>query len=730
MNINRIGICNFGSFEGEAEFNTSVQNPKQNVVLIGGKNGAGKTTLFTAIKICLYGHFALGYELNGSGYLRRIKRLINKNSLGKMGDRTYVELDFYLEEERDICHYVLTRIWEYEEQALSEVFRVKRNGIMLSEDEVEQFSNFLRNLIPPETFDLFFFDGEKISEFFLEGNTSKNLKQALLTLSGHDTFDIMNTYFKKVLSKGNSDLLTKEEKRVADLQMEDENLDIDICFQQQKHTEIDNKLKMLEEKQTQLEQEFRNAGGLHAHEIIKLKSDILKEEKIREEKYDWLKEFANETLPFLMVKDLVQAVKQQIEKEKMFRKYITVKELLDDNFLKKAIYEEIEKTNIRIIDEKDNSYVDSFSQVLATHIDNKIRPDFDTDTFEPMHTLSLEEEKNILNLISLIEKQSVDEVVQHKKEISKSIERSQKLKKQLEASEKNNETLLQYSMKIENLKQEIGSLLVEKIRTENYLETMIKDREELTLKLHKANEELKKARKETSIYLLSRNAQAMLQSFIAHLIEQEIEKIKYNFIYMFRQLISKKNYIQIIDIDNDFNVKLYRNSKITVEQIENIISKIGLDSFTSQMGELCTTNLMKNIGVTKKGELENKLKDYKRGTIFELPVKIDINSFSKGEQQIYILSLYWALIKVSNNNIPFIVDTPYARIDSVHRERITTRFFPNLSNQVIILSTDEEINEEYYNLLKPFIAKEILITYSDNDQCTTIKEQYFFEVAS
>ncbi|MFQ9443831.1 MAG: AAA family ATPase [Vescimonas sp.] len=38
------------------------QSITKRMVLIGGKNGAGKTTLFNAIKICLYGCVAYGFE--------------------------------------------------------------------------------------------------------------------------------------------------------------------------------------------------------------------------------------------------------------------------------------------------------------------------------------------------------------------------------------------------------------------------------------------------------------------------------------------------------------------------------------------------------------------------------------------------------------------------------------------------------------------------------------------
>ena len=108
--------------------------------------------------------------------------------------------------------------------------------------------------------------------------------------------------------------------------------------------------------------------------------------------------------------------------------------------------------------------------------------------------------------------------------------------------------------------------------------------------------------------------------------------------------------------------------------------------------------------------------------------RIDINRLSKGERQIFILSLYWAIIELSGQDIPFVIDTPYARIDANHRKEISEKFFPNISKQVIILSTDEEINEEYYEIIKPYIAREYLLVNDENQNRTTVKQHYFFGV--
>lgn len=66
--------------------------------------------------------------------------------------------------------------------------------------------------------------------------------------------------------------------------------------------------------------------------------------------------------------------------------------------------------------------------------------------------------------------------------------------------------------------------------------------------------------------------------------------------------------------------------------------------------------------------------------------EIDKSRLSKGEKQVFIMALYWALISLSNTSIPFIIDTPIARIDSEHREKITEYFFKELP--VLLLSIE------------------------------------------
>ena len=105
---------------------------------------------------------------------------------------------------------------------------------------------------------------------------------------------------------------------------------------------------------------------------------------------------------------------------------------------------------------------------------------------------------------------------------------------------------------------------------------------------------------------------------------------------------------------------------------------------------------------------------------------VDVQRLSAGERQLLAVSLLWGLAQASDRPLPAIIDTPLGRLDTTHRTHLVKRYFPYASHQVLLLSTDEEINKKYYKMIKPWISKSYHLEFNESDQSTTIKNGYFW----
>lgn len=100
-------------------------------------------------------------------------------------------------------------------------------------------------------------------------------------------------------------------------------------------------------------------------------------------------------------------------------------------------------------------------------------------------------------------------------------------------------------------------------------------------------------------------------------------------------------------------------------------------------------------------------------------------SLSAGEKQLMVIAILWALGICSKKKLPVIIDTPLSRLDSEHRAALVTTYFPNASNQTIILSTDSEIDYGYYEMMKASVGDEFTLEYDDNSRSTSIIKGYY-----
>jgi DNA sulfur modification protein DndD len=105
---------------------------------------------------------------------------------------------------------------------------------------------------------------------------------------------------------------------------------------------------------------------------------------------------------------------------------------------------------------------------------------------------------------------------------------------------------------------------------------------------------------------------------------------------------------------------------------------------------------------------------------------LPFDRLSAGERQLLATSLLWGLAKASGRPLPTIIDTPLGRLDSSHRQHLIDRYFPVASHQVILLSTDKEVDEASLARLKPHIGREYTFEFDEQTQGTVIKKGYFW----
>jgi DNA sulfur modification protein DndD len=100
---------------------------------------------------------------------------------------------------------------------------------------------------------------------------------------------------------------------------------------------------------------------------------------------------------------------------------------------------------------------------------------------------------------------------------------------------------------------------------------------------------------------------------------------------------------------------------------------------------------------------------------------------SAGERQLLAVSLLWGLARASGQPLPVVVDTPLGRLDGSHREHLVERYFPYASHQVILLSTDTEIDEATYQRMKKFVGRSYQLVFDQVENATSVVPGYFWK---
>ncbi|MEI6820559.1 MAG: AAA family ATPase [Bacteroidota bacterium] len=727
MRINKIKLCNFSSYLGEFEFDFTLGQDKK-IVLIGGQNGTGKTSLFTAIKLALYGPLCFNYQTNSAFYLSKIKELINDDAYSNKEVSAYIEVDFEIVDERERKNYIVRREWNFNNQRITENLKIFYKDKQLDSDDIVFFNNYLFNELPPNLFDYFFFDGEEVAKFFASNNYNSYLKNAFLTLCSLDTFELIKKFTENYISSSeNSEeiiLLTQEYDLIkASIDQVNEQ----IADLEKKETSYNEKLAEIYSDKEILDKRFKESGGMSENEREELNNQLKDKERAKDEISINIKNYLEGLMPFIITKDIASNVKKQISLETEVQQYNILKNKLESDEFKNSVIESLNTNKISSID------VDNFAKDLAKKLIADWRPDNDQDTeeLELIHDLSQEQNSKVSAVLEDINKFDAKKMILMINAKTSLAQETSRLNKILR------DTLSEIDFN--SFSKQFTELTESEYETKAKLDLIVAEEQDIKSRYDELNtnktlvmEKIKANAKDKNIYELTQKTSFVMSQIIDKMLDTKYKQIEELSLNMLKKIMRKENLIDLVEIDNKFNINLYKIQSYQYKELSRLIQNIGLDELSKRIGGKGVEILLNHFNINSFSQLKNILKKSQDqvGIFDDISIsifkKIELNQLSKGEKQIFILCLYWAIIKASGKDLPFIIDTPYARIDTEHREQISREFFPSISDQVIIFSTDEEINKTYYKVIKPFIGQEYLLEYDETISKTIVNTGYFF----
>lgn len=696
MKIERIQLKNIGPYINKNTFQFDVSDLTKRLVLIGGKNGAGKTTLFNAIKICLYGCVAYGFESNNARYYAEIEKIINANEKLKKIGNAEVIIDLLFDDGKDNYTYTFARAWKIAGKKISESFAVYKNGVVLSTSERSDFESYLLQMLPPNLFRFYFFDGEKISDFVFNSNKNSDFKEAFLKLCSLDTMEIIRENFRRISrNKANgSEVLSNE----YDACLEADNLIAQrIECAEDEYKEVSNEMLLVEQKLATIEKTYAKSGGISKKEWRSMQDQITKEEVRREADRRWLRDIANNVLPFIILKTQLEELRAQIASEHKAQINANVRSTIGTPEIQTIVAEVLDQSGIASADDLSKNIIDA----IANYADR-------TSHVQQILNLSDFDRYELTSKINGLLAFDIGRIKSATDDIEASLSCVKRIRKKMERSSIENYDA--YLLEKSNLNEQKSNLSQRLLEIEKELQLLREQKAVSVAKLSKARSSYEALLKKQSINDISARALLAFNELQHTLYDKSIRMVEDGFRECFSSLINKPDLIDGIHIDNNLNVLPYKNKTFKADEIRKIIGKNGVEYLIAQIGLYAYEVLQEKF---MAGQEE-----------FELPVEVK-QQLSAGEKQIFIMALYQALSHLNKINVPYIVDTPFARIDKEHRGKILTQFFTKLDGQILILSTDEEIVGDYKDMVSDIISDTYVLKHVSDGSTQILADTYF-----
>jgi len=674
MIFHKLALTNFGLFRGSHIFDLLPRVKYSNrrlIILFGGKNGSGKTTLLEAVRLCLYGFRSLEGKVSKGEYQEYLASRIHHSPdmLFKLNTAA-VSLEFEHSHGGIRDKYTVERRWQLNEKGIEETLCISKNGDAINNElDPAHWQDFLNELIPPGLSQLFFFDGEKIQRLAEDSAAKGFLAESIKSLLGVDLVERLQSdlsiYLIKFLRKRNS---PEAKGKLSLLQNNLERLEEELKGAEQNRKKTEDYLADVLSRIQRQEERIAAEGGGFARQ-----RDTLKEKRVRlqieiEQAENAIRNLCAGLLPFAFVPQLCRRLKERLEKETLFERWHGAEALLE------------EQTQTVINELRGEAFWQSLgegalSQRAIQAIGDKVetllknlKPPESLRDFRPVHRLSSVDSQRLIGWID----RSLSDVPAQLRQETKKLDRCNSELQQTEmALQKipSDEVLNPLMTQLTGLNRQLGELTKQARDEDERIRALSFKRDEVKRKIESVRKEMEEGEQLTQRASLVQKVQSVLSPFAQRLTVAKVEELKHTVANCFNQLCRKDNFVKRIEIDPlTFSVTLH-------DRRDQAIPK---------------------------------------------------DELSAGEKQIYAISMLWGLAKTSAHPLPMIIDTPLGRLDSNHRQNLVERYFPYASHQVIILSTDTELERHYFEMLSPHISHAYHLEYNPLEGATVAEEGYFF----
>lgn len=162
------------------------------------------------------------------------------------------------------------------------------------------------------------------------------------------------------------------------------------------------------------------------------------------------------------------------------------------------------------------------------------------------------------------------------------------------------------------------------------------------------------------------------------------------------------------------------------EDVANRLLKVKKQQIELKMKQDLNINLAAYRDVIDRVELSENLKDLTFKIFHKAGNEIYLNQLNTASKQVVVQVLLKSLHEFGDYDPPVMIDTVMGVLDETSRATVLENYFPELSQQTILLSSDSEIRTgKDLEKIEPFISKTFTLQRDREKQLTDIVPGYF-----